>query len=164
MNTGLENYSAAFLPHESNKLSAPFTTITLILQSSRISFLIRNIFEPDFICCLNWVKKWSTRDMERLIDAQRELHGRIARTMENLRKVGTAKLSVALIRSTLTVLEREVRKAVRPFDGEIWWAAQEARISLRRFRQRGQGLPYPAARDAPETGADANWVCNSRPT
>ncbi|KMQ84153.1 bel12-ag transposon polyprotein, partial [Lasius niger] len=43
--------------------------------------------------------------MEALVAAQRELHGRIARSYENLRKVGTAKMSVALVKSALVNLE-----------------------------------------------------------
>ncbi|CAL1671688.1 unnamed protein product [Lasius platythorax] len=43
--------------------------------------------------------------MEQLVAAQRELHGRIARTLENLRKAGSAKLSVALVQSALANLE-----------------------------------------------------------
>lgn len=48
--------------------------------------------------------------MERLIDSQRELHGRISRTTENLRKAGAAKLSVALVQSTLAALETKWAK------------------------------------------------------
>jgi len=43
--------------------------------------------------------------MERLIAAQRDLHGHIARTYENLKKSGTAKLTPELVQSTLSVLE-----------------------------------------------------------
>ncbi|KMQ89241.1 hypothetical protein RF55_11150 [Lasius niger] len=43
--------------------------------------------------------------MEQLVAAQRELHGRIARTLENLRKAGSATLSVALVQSALANLE-----------------------------------------------------------
>jgi len=43
--------------------------------------------------------------MERLIAAQRDLHGRIARTYENLKKSGTAKLTPELVQSTLSVLK-----------------------------------------------------------
>lgn len=43
--------------------------------------------------------------MEQLVVAQRELYGRIARTLENLRKAGSAKLSVAFVQSALANLE-----------------------------------------------------------
>ncbi|XP_071579066.1 uncharacterized protein [Temnothorax nylanderi] len=43
--------------------------------------------------------------MERLINSQRDLYGRIARTIENLRKTGAAKISFPLVHSTLSVLE-----------------------------------------------------------
>ncbi|XP_024880733.1 uncharacterized protein LOC112460321 [Temnothorax curvispinosus] len=43
--------------------------------------------------------------MERLINSQRDIYGRIARTVENLRKTGTAKILLSLIHSTLSVLE-----------------------------------------------------------
>ncbi|XP_024879014.1 uncharacterized protein LOC112459228 [Temnothorax curvispinosus] len=43
--------------------------------------------------------------MERLINSQRDIYGRIARTVENLRKTGAAKISLPLVRSTLSVLE-----------------------------------------------------------
>jgi len=43
--------------------------------------------------------QWKKRTMEKLIDAQRELYGRIARSIENLRKAGAAKMTIALIQS-----------------------------------------------------------------
>ncbi|TGZ54740.1 Uncharacterized protein DBV15_12186, partial [Temnothorax longispinosus] len=43
--------------------------------------------------------------MERLINSQRDIYGRIARTVENLRKAGAAKILLPLIHSTLSVLE-----------------------------------------------------------
>ncbi|KMQ83229.1 hypothetical protein RF55_20568, partial [Lasius niger] len=42
--------------------------------------------------------------MDQLIAAQHELHGRIGRTCENLRKAGAAKLSVPLVQSALANL------------------------------------------------------------
>src|SRR5580765_3510996 len=43
--------------------------------------------------------------LDQLIAAQHELHGRIGRTWENLRKAGAAKLSIPLVQSALTNLE-----------------------------------------------------------
>jgi len=43
--------------------------------------------------------------MEKLIDLQYELHGRIARSCENLRKAGSSKLSIALVQSALKILD-----------------------------------------------------------
>jgi len=48
--------------------------------------------------------------MEALISTQRDLHRRIARSHENLRKVGAAKLSVALVQSAMTNLESKWNK------------------------------------------------------
>ncbi|XP_036147020.1 uncharacterized protein LOC118647026 [Monomorium pharaonis] len=48
--------------------------------------------------------------MEQLIDAQRELHGRIKRSTENLRKVGAAKITESHVRSTLSLLENKWAK------------------------------------------------------
>lgn len=48
--------------------------------------------------------------MERLSKSQRELHWRIARTDENLRKAGTTNINDILIRSALTVLEKKWAK------------------------------------------------------
>lgn len=52
--------------------------------------------------------------MERLIASQQDLHGRIIRTCENLRKAGVAKISVGLIQSALAVLEKKWTK----FEGQ----------------------------------------------
>ncbi|XP_011687439.1 PREDICTED: uncharacterized protein LOC105449754 [Wasmannia auropunctata] len=48
--------------------------------------------------------------MERLIGLQHELYGRIARTYENLKKSGASKISSALVRSSLAVLESKWAK------------------------------------------------------
>lgn len=48
--------------------------------------------------------------MEKLIDTQRELHGRIARSIENLRKAGAAKMTIALIQSAMRVLDSKWAK------------------------------------------------------
>lgn len=53
------------------------------------------------------VRGWYPRPvkMERIIAAQRDLHGRIARTYENLKKSGSAKISLEIVQSMLGVLE-----------------------------------------------------------
>ncbi|KMQ82148.1 hypothetical protein RF55_24017 [Lasius niger] len=48
--------------------------------------------------------------MEALISTQRDLHRRIARSYENLRKVRAAKLSVALVQPAMTNLESKWNK------------------------------------------------------
>jgi len=48
--------------------------------------------------------------MEQLVNAQRELYGRITRTGDNLRKAGAAKISAGLIRSSLSILEAKWNK------------------------------------------------------
>ncbi|KMQ83044.1 hypothetical protein RF55_21106, partial [Lasius niger] len=48
--------------------------------------------------------------MEKLIASQQELHGRIARSGDNLRKAGAARLSVALVQSALKILDRKWAK------------------------------------------------------
>lgn len=48
--------------------------------------------------------------MEKLIDAQRELYGRIARLRENLRKTGAAKMTSSLVQSAVRILDSKWTK------------------------------------------------------
>ena len=43
--------------------------------------------------------------MKKLIEGQRELHGRIAHTYENLKKVDATKITASLIKATLEMLQ-----------------------------------------------------------
>ncbi|KMQ87809.1 hypothetical protein RF55_12814 [Lasius niger] len=45
--------------------------------------------------------------MERLVSSQRELQGRISRTVENFKKAGATKMTAALARSALRLLEKK---------------------------------------------------------
>jgi len=48
--------------------------------------------------------------MENYIAAQHELCGRIARTIENLKKTGAAKITTALISTTIKLIDKKWEK------------------------------------------------------
>ncbi|XP_018407674.1 PREDICTED: uncharacterized protein LOC108783572 [Cyphomyrmex costatus] len=49
--------------------------------------------------------------MEQLLSAQLQIHGRIARTMENLKKAGAANIGVTMVQSSLSLLESKWKSA-----------------------------------------------------
>ncbi|XP_018394146.1 PREDICTED: uncharacterized protein LOC108772967 [Cyphomyrmex costatus] len=89
--------------------------------------------------------------MEQLLSAQLQIHGRIARTMENLKKAGAANIGVTMQRAQLLNLERTL--SVAASDTEVKPANSDM-ISLRNTLPRiplpqfsGKFEDWPAYRD-----------------
>ncbi|XP_024886642.1 uncharacterized protein LOC112464084 [Temnothorax curvispinosus] len=116
------------------------------------------------------VSKETNREMEGLIRSQHELYGRIARSYENLRKVGTPNITIGLVEARLQALESNWAKFEAQHEKIYagYWeiladhdyekkdvpsTAEEAYIqqkgmfleTLRKLKSKAEGAPAPAA-------------------
>ncbi|XP_077280515.1 uncharacterized protein LOC143907546 [Temnothorax americanus] len=116
------------------------------------------------------VSKETNREMEGLIRSQHELYGRIARSYENLRKVGTPNITIGLVEARLQALEsnwakfraqhekiyagyweilvdHDYEKKDVPSTAEEAYVQQKGMFleTLRKLKSKADGAPAPAA-------------------